>query len=60
MANPQQPELRRGDKGPTTEDAAKLRAGKPSAGPPHGTDKGNKGGGEGGGVPPDQRPNHPA
>jgi hypothetical protein len=63
MANPQQPELRRSEKGATVEDAA----GENSAGPlpgsgthPHGTDKGNKGGGAGGGVPPDQQSPYPS
>jgi hypothetical protein len=60
MSNPQQPELRRSEKGSTTQDAAELRASGTPGGKPHGTDKGNKGGGEGGGVPPDQRPDHPS
>ncbi|HEX2314524.1 MAG TPA: hypothetical protein VHJ17_12350 [Thermomonospora sp.] len=64
MGQPQQPEQRRSEQGGTTHDAAEkaARSGQTRAakGRPHGTDKGNRGGGKGGGVPPDQRPPHPA
>ena len=57
MPNPQQPELRRSERGGTTEDAAKQIPEKiREKGRPHGTDKGSKGGGA---KPPDQRPPHP-
>ncbi|MER7722752.1 hypothetical protein [Streptomyces sp. NPDC096323] len=63
MANPQQPEQRRSDKGGATpQDSAEIKAGQPGGGRggrPHGTDKGNKGGGEGGATPPDEQPDHP-
>ncbi|MEU0060600.1 hypothetical protein [Streptomyces sp. NPDC006334] len=63
MPNPQQPEIRRDDKGAATpEDSRRLKAsqaGGGASGHPHGTDKGDKGGGEGGGVPPAQQPDHP-
>jgi hypothetical protein len=63
MPNPQQPEIRRNDKGATTpEDSRQLKAGQAgggASGHAHGTDKGAKGGGEGGGVPPAQQPEHP-
>ncbi|MFJ8941978.1 hypothetical protein ACIRG4_01590 [Streptomyces sp. NPDC102395] len=62
MPNPQQPEIRRNDKGAATpEDSSQLKAqaGGGASGHPHGTDKGAKGGGEGGGVPPAQQPDHP-
>ena len=56
MPNPQQPELRRSDKGPATDQdqrrAAVEMAGSDKA---QGSDKGASGGGEGGGVPPDQQ-----
>lgn len=62
--NPQQTELRRSDKGATTQDAAEAKAGTdgrtgPGGTGTHGTDRGAKGGGRGGGVPPEQRPDHP-
>ncbi|WP_189888103.1 hypothetical protein [Streptomyces xantholiticus] len=63
MPDPQQPELRRSDKGAgTPEDSQSLKAEErdKGGGRPHGTDRGHKGGGEGGGTPPDQQPNHPA
>jgi hypothetical protein len=64
MANPQQPELRRSDKGETVEGSQELRIGRrgthPKGEPAHGTDKGDKGGGEGGGVPPDQQSPYPS
>ena len=59
--NPQQPELRRSDKGATVQDAAGAKAGSDRAVGPggsrraHGTDKGAKGGP----VPQEQRPDHP-
>lgn len=59
MTNPQQPELRRSDKGSATQAGEQLRTGSAGEGQPHGTDKGNKGGGKGGGVPPEQQPDHP-
>ena len=56
MPNPQQPELRRNDKGPATDNDQRQNeigaSGGPGGANAHGTDKGNKGGGEGGGVPP--------
>ncbi|MGW1835101.1 hypothetical protein [Streptomyces sp. NPDC002067] len=63
--NPQQPEMRRSEKGATVQDAAEAKAGTDrNVGPggtkhAHGTDKGSKGGGPGGGVPEEQRPDHP-
>ncbi|MEU3662519.1 hypothetical protein ACWDTR_28930 [Streptomyces sp. NPDC003470] len=64
MSNPQQPELRRSDKGAaTSEDSQARKAAQPargSGGRAHGTDRGDKGGGEGGGTPPEQQPDHPA
>ncbi|KUH40533.1 MULTISPECIES: hypothetical protein [Streptomyces] len=63
MPNPQQPELRRNDKGAgTPEDSQALKAAEPTGGGgrAHGTDRGNKGGGKGGGTPPEQQPDHPA
>jgi hypothetical protein len=61
MTKPQQPELRRNDKGATSQDSAEIRAGEgPSGGRPQGPDKGGKGGGEGGGVPPDQQSPYPS
>ncbi|WP_328483978.1 hypothetical protein OHS71_38665 [Streptomyces sp. NBC_00377] len=62
MSNPQQPELRRSDKGASTpQDSRELKASQDSGGETcaHGTDRGDKGGGEGGGTPPSQRPDHP-
>lgn len=63
MPNPQQPELRRNDKGAAIpEDSRRTKAAEGDGGAgghPHGTDKGAKGGGEGGGVPPAQQPDHP-
>ncbi|MGW7265180.1 hypothetical protein [Streptomyces sp. NPDC054842] len=62
MPDPQQPELRRSDKGGATpEDSQSLKASQPSkgGGRAKGTDRGDKGGGEGGGTPPDQQPDHP-
>ncbi|RJL22731.1 hypothetical protein [Bailinhaonella thermotolerans] len=72
MVNPQQPEMRRSGRGQTTQEGVEAnsprsKVGKGTAkslgkgrGHPHGTDRMNKGGGKGGGVPPDQRPPHPA
>ncbi|GGQ02289.1 hypothetical protein [Streptomyces roseolilacinus] len=63
MPNPQQPELRRSDKGGgTPEDSQARKAAEPTGagGRAHGTDRGNKGGGKGGGTPPEQQPDHPA
>ncbi|MEU9501396.1 hypothetical protein [Streptomyces sp. NPDC048196] len=63
--NPQQPEVRRSDKGATVQDAAETKAdtdrpvGPGGSRKTHGTDKGSKGGGRGGGVPEEQRPDHP-
>jgi len=64
MSNPQQPEIRRSDKGASTpQDSQELKASQESEGGAgaraHGTDRGDKGGGEGGGTPPAQRPEHP-
>ncbi|MFI8303869.1 hypothetical protein ACIF80_10495 [Streptomyces sp. NPDC085927] len=62
MSNPQQPEMRRSDKGASTpQDSRELKASQESqhGTPAHGTDRGDKGGGEGGGTPPAQRPDHP-
>ena len=61
MPNPQQPELRRAERGGTTDDAAKQIPEKTRLkGRPHGTDKGTKGGGKGPGKkPPEQSPPHP-
>lgn len=62
MSNPQQPEMRRSDKGAgTPQDSRELKASQDSqhGAPAHGTDRGDKGGGEGGGTPPAQRPDHP-
>jgi hypothetical protein len=61
MPNPQQPELRRSDKGASTpEDSRNLKAAQPkqSGDGAHGTDRGKKGG-QGGSTPPDQQPDHP-
>ncbi|MDT6982772.1 hypothetical protein ACFSUJ_26440 [Streptomyces lusitanus] len=64
MSNPQQPELRRSDKGAATpQDSEARKASQPgrgAGGHDHGTDRGNKGGGRGGGKPPEQQPDHPA
>ncbi|MEU9102204.1 hypothetical protein [Streptomyces hundungensis] len=63
MSNPQQPEVRRSDKGAgTPQDSQARKAAQPgkSGGHAHGTDRGAKGGGKGGGVPEEQRPDHPA
>ncbi|MFH8291977.1 hypothetical protein [Streptomyces sp. NPDC018059] len=63
MSNPQQPELRRSDKGAgTPQDSQARKAAQPAkgGGHPHGTDRGDKGGGKGGGTPPEQQPDHPA
>ncbi|MEU6388052.1 hypothetical protein [Streptomyces sp. NPDC046939] len=64
MSNPQQPELRRSDKGGATpQDSEARKAAQPTGvngGHAHGTDRGGKGGGKGGGTPPEQQPNHPA
>ncbi|MEV7784595.1 hypothetical protein AB0O72_04230 [Streptomyces sp. NPDC088106] len=65
MSNPQQPELRRSDKGAgTPQDSRSRKAAQPDqeggGGHAHGTDRGNKGGGKGGGTPPEQQPDHPA
>ncbi|GII03043.1 hypothetical protein [Planobispora takensis] len=65
MPEPQQPELRRSERGGTSDKdntgISQSRSSKGrSAGRPHGTDKGHRGGGKGGGVPPDQQPPHPA
>jgi hypothetical protein len=61
MTNPQQPELRRSEKGETVEQSQQFRIGRDAGqgNRPHGTDKGGKGGGEGGGVPPDQQSPYP-
>ncbi|WP_225638981.1 hypothetical protein [Streptomyces solaniscabiei] len=62
MPNPQQPELRRSDKGASTpQDSRELKASQEAghSGRAHGTDRGDKGGGEGGGTPPAQQPDHP-
>ena len=54
MSNPQQPELRRSEKGAATpQDSEARKASQPgrgAGGRAHGTDRGNKGGGRGGGV----------
>lgn len=63
MPNPEQPEVRRSDKGAgTPEDSQSRKAVEPAkgGGRAHGADRGNKGGGEGGGTPPDQQPDHPS
>ncbi|MFI0240236.1 hypothetical protein [Streptomyces sp. NPDC016845] len=66
MSNPQQPELRRSDKGAgTPQDSEARKAAQPTGvnggrGHAHGTDRGGKGGGKGGGTPPEQQPDHPA
>ncbi|MGK5627861.1 hypothetical protein [Streptomyces sp. URMC 123] len=63
MSNPQQPELRRSDKGASTpQDSQARKAAEPTKGHgrAHGTDRGDKGGGRGGGTPPEQQPDHPA
>lgn len=64
MSNPQQPELRRSDKGAgTPQDSEARKAAQPTAvngGHAHGTDRGGKGGSKGGGTPPEQQPDHPA
>lgn len=62
MTNPQQPEIRRSEKGATDTDSRKaaVEAEGTGGGHPHSTDKGNKGGGEGGGVPPDQQSPFPS
>lgn len=63
MSNPQQPELRRSDKGAATpQDSQARKAAQPAegGGRAHGTDRGDKGGGKGGGTPPEQQPDHPA
>ncbi|WP_049577499.1 hypothetical protein [Nonomuraea sp. SBT364] len=64
MTKPQQPELRRSGKGATDSSSAQAipdkKRGTRGTSQPHGTDKGKKGGGKGGGVPPEQRPRHPA
>jgi hypothetical protein len=60
VGKPQQPELDRSGHTPVDQDSAREHTGRPSAGHPHGTDKGgHRGGGRGGGVPPEQRPPHP-
>ncbi|MEV7673190.1 hypothetical protein [Streptomyces sp. NPDC088752] len=62
MPNPQQPELRRSDKGAgTPEDSQARKAAEDggSGGRAHGTDRGDKGGGKGGDTPPEQQPDHP-
>ncbi|MFC8582996.1 hypothetical protein ACFUGD_00165 [Streptomyces sp. NPDC057217] len=63
MPNPQQPELRRSDKGagtPEDSQARKAAEADGNGGRAHGTDRGDKGGGKGGGTPPEQQPDHPA
>jgi hypothetical protein len=58
VPNPQQPELRRNDKGPATDQEQRkvqLSTTTSEGGRPHGTDRGAKGGGEGGGTPPAQQ-----
>jgi len=64
MPSPQQPELRRNDKGPATDNDQRQNVLSGSGGPggenAHGTDKGNKGGGEGGGVPPGNASPYPS
>ncbi|MDN3293964.1 hypothetical protein QWM81_07870 [Streptomyces ficellus] len=62
MSNPQQPELRRSDKGagtPQDSQARKAAQRTEGGGHAHGTDRGDKGGGKGGGTPPEQQPDHP-
>ncbi|CAL9287910.1 hypothetical protein [Streptomyces sp. R02] len=63
MSNPQQPELRRSEKGGATpQDSGARKASQPgrgAGGHAHGTDRGGKGGGRGGGKPPEQQPDHP-
>ncbi|HZB30331.1 MAG TPA: hypothetical protein VE465_09215 [Streptosporangiaceae bacterium] len=61
MPNPQQPELRRAERGGTADDAAKQIPEKTRLkGRPPGTDKGTKGGGAGPRKkPPGQSPPHP-
>lgn len=62
MPHPQQPELRRSDKGAgTPEDGRSLKATEPDTGGgrPHGTDRGDKGGGEGGELVRQPRPAGP-
>ncbi|MGW0395017.1 hypothetical protein ACWDYJ_29905 [Streptomyces sp. NPDC003042] len=62
MSKPQDPALRRSDKGGATpQDSQSLKAANTGKKPPegkraHGTDKGAKGGGKGGGTPPEQQP----
>jgi hypothetical protein len=60
--NPQQPEIRRNEKGATDQDSHKIAAEVEGTGGghAHGTDKGNKGGGKGGGVPPEQQSPYPS
>jgi hypothetical protein len=60
MSQPQQPEIRRSEKGASVEDSADPDSVVPATGQPRGTDKGNKGGGEGGGVPPAQQAPYPS
>ncbi|HEU4674642.1 MAG TPA: hypothetical protein VFS29_01530 [Motilibacteraceae bacterium] len=63
MANPQQPELRRNERGSTTEDGNDVQAAgqqQSHGGKPHGTDAGSKGGGRGGGTPPEQQSPYPS
>ena len=64
MVSPQQPELRRNDKGPATPNDQRANEiganGGPGGANAHGTDKGNKGGGEGGGVPPGNASPYPS
>jgi hypothetical protein len=57
VPNPQQPELRRSDKGSATDqDQRENQVGTGrGGGHPQGTDKGSRGGGKGGGVPPSQQ-----
>ncbi|CAL9402112.1 hypothetical protein [Streptomyces werraensis] len=63
MSNPQQPELRRSEKGGATPQESGARKasqpGRGAGGQAHGTDRGGKGGGRGGGKPPEQQPDHP-
>ena len=60
--DPQQPEIRRNEKGATDQDSRKAAAEVQDVdgGHPHGTDKGNKGGGRRGGVPPEQQSPFPS
>ncbi|MFH8469960.1 hypothetical protein [Streptomyces sp. NPDC017991] len=64
MSNPQQPEVRRSDKGAATPQDSQARKAaqrtRGNGGHAQGTDRGEKGGGEGGGTPPEQQPDHPA